>query len=91
MIYISTCIFGFGIILFYLQVPDPVHLTDTIMRDLADKKQLKARFLLRMIPIEVTCGVDTERNLVSRVEFPLRYNFLYCRLTWTEYLKRLHL
>ncbi|CAG7683955.1 unnamed protein product [Allacma fusca] len=41
-------------------IGDPVKLTNRILQDLLEKKQQKCRFLLRMIPIEITCRADVE-------------------------------
>uniref|UniRef100_A0A1B6CRM5 THUMP domain-containing protein n=1 Tax=Clastoptera arizonana TaxID=38151 RepID=A0A1B6CRM5_9HEMI len=36
-------------------IEDPIHLAHEIMTDIKNTKQSKARYLLRMIPIEITC------------------------------------
>lgn len=48
---VNNCIFIQG------NVEDPVSLGYTIVKHIAETKLQKTRFLLRMIPIEVTCGV----------------------------------
>uniref|UniRef100_A0A1B6L819 THUMP domain-containing protein n=1 Tax=Graphocephala atropunctata TaxID=36148 RepID=A0A1B6L819_9HEMI len=41
-------------------VEDPVKLALTILNDVADTKTQKARFLLRIVPVEVTCKANLE-------------------------------
>lgn len=53
-----------------------MHLAQAMMKDLSEKKELKARFLLRVVPIEMTCKVSQFPRIYQNASTVSEFVFL---------------